>query len=156
MPFSRRAVIAGMGSSAAVALLPVPLAAAPEDMRQAMRETLGPAPPLQGRLKLEIPIISETGNAVRLLLRADSPMTEADHVTRMHVFSEGNPLPHIVTFHLGPRAGKAEVETRIRIAQDQTVVAVAEMSDGSRWTDAGHIIVALGACADDFFGNDSI
>ncbi len=156
MSLTRRAVVAGMGAGFATALLPVPLAAAPEDMRRAIRDLLGPTPPLPGRLTLKIPIISETGNAVRLRLRAESPMTEADHVTRMHVFSEGNPLPHIVTFHLGPRAGKAEVETRIRIAQDQTVVAVAEMSDGSRWSDAGHIIVALGACTDDFLGKDSI
>ena len=107
-------------------------------------------------MTLKIPVISESGNAVRLRLRAESPMTEEDHVARMHVFSEGNPLPHIVTFHLGPRAGKAEVETRVRIAQDQTVLAVAEMSDGSLWSDAGHIIVALGACADDLLGDDSI
>lgn len=154
MALTRRAVTAGLGAT--LALSPLPVTAAPEAMRQAMRDILGPDTPREGRLALKIPIISETGNAVRLELRADSPMTTDDHVARIHVFSEGNPLPHIATFHLGPRAGKAEIETRIRIAQDQTVVAVAEMNDGSLWSHSGHITVALGACTDDLLGNDSI
>lgn len=154
---TRRRVVAGPVIAGLAAMLsPIPVSATPETMRAAMRDMFGPEPGRSGRITMDLPIISETGNAVRLGLKVESPMTETDHVRRIHVFSEGNPLPHIATFHLGPRSGKAEIETRVRIAQDQTVVAVAEMSDGSRWTDSGHITVALGACTDDLLGNDAI
>lgn len=152
--FTKRRFLTGATAGFAVALLPLPLAATPETMKQAMEGMLGKTAPNPGRVTLTIPIISETGNAVRLTVHAESPMTEADHVTRIHLFSERNPLPHIATFHIGPRAGKAEIETRVRIARDQTVLAVAEMSDGSLWADASSITVAIGACTDSFFDNE--
>jgi hypothetical protein len=33
------------------------------------------------------------------------------------------PQPHVVTLHLGPRAGRAAVNTRIRLADSQTITA---------------------------------
>jgi sulfur-oxidizing protein SoxY len=73
-------------------------------------------------------------------------MTAADHVKAIHVFNEKNPQPNVVSMRLGPRAGKASVATRIRLADSQKVIAVAEMSDGSFWSDEVEVVVTLAAC----------
>ena len=84
-----------------------------------------------------------------LTVSVDSPMTEADHVKAIHIFSEKNPLPNVVSFHLGPRAGRASVATRIRLADTQTVVAICELSDGSFWSGSADVVVTLAACLEE-------
>jgi len=75
-------------------------------------------------------------------------MTEADHVDSIHIFNQKNPQPYVATFHLGPRAGKAYVATRIRLADSQRIVAIARLADGSLWSDSADIIVTLAACTE--------
>ena len=118
---------------------------------QAFRAIAGGREPTDGRVTLELPKIAETGNSVPITVRADSPMTPDDHVARLHVLSMGNPRPNVATFHLGPRAGLAEVGTRIKLSRTQQVVAVAEMSDGSLWRDQASIVVTLGACVEEIW-----
>jgi sulfur-oxidizing protein SoxY len=117
-------------------------------MLEAIQRTVGAATINKGRVKLELPPLVENGNAVALAVRVDSPMTPADHVKTIHVFSEKNPQPYIATFHLGPRAGRASVATRVRLADTQTVVAICEMSDGSFWSDSANVVVTLAACVE--------
>lgn len=100
-------------------------------------------------MKLELPPLSANGHAVPLTVTVDRPMTAADHVKAIHVFTEKNPQPDVATFRLGPRAGRARVATRIRLADTQTVVAVCELSDGSFWSDQANVIVTLTACLED-------
>ena len=76
-------------------------------------------------------------------------MTQADPVKAVHVFAEKNPLPETITFQFGPRAGRAGFSTRIRLADTQTVVAIAEMSDGSFWSARTHVIVTTAACLEE-------
>ena len=96
-----------------------------------------------------MPPLSENGNTVPLTVSVESPMTAADHVKAIHVFTELNPQPDVVSFRLGPRAGRARVATRIRLATTQTVVAVSELSDGSFWSDTVAVVVTLAACLED-------
>jgi len=124
----------------------------PADPAEAMRSVLGNAKPTKGKVALDMPYITETGTSVPVTITVDSPMTEADHVTHIHVFADGNPVPRVASFTLGPRAGKAEVSTRIRLARSQRVTAVARMTDGSYWFDMREINVAQGACVDDAEG----
>lgn len=102
-----------------------------------------------GRVRFEIPPLVENGNAVGVTIAVDSPMTEADHVTRVALFNEKNPQADMVVFHLGSRAGRAAVSTRVRLATSQTVVALAEMSDGSVWSSSANVVVTLAACIED-------
>ena len=81
-------------------------------------------------MKLDLPPLIENGNTVPLTVAVESPMTAADHVKAIHVFTEKNPQPNVVSVHLGPRAGRASIATRIRLADTQKVIAIAEMSDG--------------------------
>jgi sulfur-oxidizing protein SoxY len=76
-------------------------------------------------------------------------MTEADHVKAIHVFSEKNPLPNVVSFQLGPRAGRARVSTRVRQADTQTVFAICELSDGSFWSGSVDVVVTIAACLEE-------
>ncbi len=101
-----------------------------------------------GRVSIMLPELAENGNSVALTVTADSPMTAADHVKAIHIVSEKNPIARVVSFTLGPRSGRAQVQTNIRLATTQTVTAIAEMSDGSFWSANQEVIVTLAACLD--------
>jgi sulfur-oxidizing protein SoxY len=103
----------------------------------------------KGRVDLELPQLAENGNSVAMRLAVESPMTPKDHVRAIHLFSERNPVRHMATFYLGPRAGRAEVVSRIRLAGSQRVVALAEMSDGSFWSGSAGVVVTISACLDE-------
>ena len=133
---------------AAATLLPAAKAGA-VSMLEAIHRVVGTAAINKGRVKLDLPPLVENGNTVALAVRVDSPMTQADHVKAIHVFSEKNPQPYVASFHLGPRAGRAHVATRVRLADTQTVVAICEMSDGSFWSDSANVVVTLAACMEE-------
>ncbi len=103
----------------------------------------------RGRVKIDVAKLVDNGNVVPLRVTVDSPQTAAEHVTEIAVFNEKNPQPNVAVFHLGPRSGKAQVQTRIRLATSQKLVAVAQMSDGSFWQDTADVIVTLAACLED-------
>ena len=146
----REALIAG-GLAAAGAASPASPAAAstPGQMERAIRQMIGEAEVRKGKVTLDLPPLVENGNTVPLTVIVDSPMTKADHVKAIHVFNEKNPQPNVVSMQLGPRAGKAHVSTRVRLAGTQTLTAIAEMSDGTYWSDSQEVIVTLAACLED-------
>lgn len=146
---SRRLLLAGAGAAAIAITLVRPARATPADMQSAIARITGGRPMTPGRVKLDIPPLVENGNTVPCTITVESPMTAADHVKAIHVFNEKNPQPNVISIVIGPRAGRAEVATRIRLSDTQTVVAVAEMSDGSLWTDSASVLITLGACLED-------
>ena len=109
----------------------------------------GGAPARKGRVKLELPVLADNGNSVPMKVSVESPMSAANHVKSIRLLSERNPVRDMATFHLGPRAGRAEIASRVRLAGSQRVVAVAEMSDGSFWYDVASVNVTLSACVDE-------
>ena len=123
--------------------------ATPDEMQGAIRKVIGPAQVRSGRVKLDLPPLIDNGNSVSLSVAVESPMTPADHVKAIHVFTEKNPLPNVVSVYLGPRAGRANIATRVRIADTQTVTAIAEMNDGSFWSGTMNVVVTLSACLED-------
>ncbi|WP_207540486.1 thiosulfate oxidation carrier protein SoxY [Sabulicella rubraurantiaca] len=136
------------------AVLAVPLAAAAvpgsaaEDFAAATSAILAGRIPAEEGITLEIPPLSENGNSVDLSVRVNSPMTAENHITAIHILAEKNPIPLVATFSLTPRAGRAEVATRIRLATSQTIVAIAETSQGAVHRAAREVIVVLGACVE--------
>jgi sulfur-oxidizing protein SoxY len=146
-PTTRRDLLAGAGALAGTMMLAVrPGGATPASMQEAIRKVVGEAQVRKGRIAMEIPALVENGNVVPLTIAVESPMTPADHVKAIHVFNEKNPQPNVIDIKLGPRAGKATVSTRIRLADAQKVVVVAQMSDGSFWQESADVIVTLAAC----------
>ena len=140
------ALIGGTGMSSLLAIKPT--SATPAMMRAAIRKVVGEAPLRKGKVRLDLPPLIENGNAVPMTVSVDSPMTEADYVKAIHVFNEKNPQPNVLSIRLGPRAGKAAISSRIRLADSQTVTAIAEMSDGSFWSDEADVVVTLAACVE--------
>jgi sulfur-oxidizing protein SoxY len=139
------AALAGSG-----ALLSVrPAAATPEMMKDAVRAVIGEAPVKKGKVKLDLPPLVENGNSVPCTVAVESPMTADDYVKAIHIFNEKNPQPNVISVKLGPRAGRASFSTRIRLADSQTVTAIAELSDGSFWSDDIDVIVTLAACIEE-------
>lgn len=149
----RRDLLSLVGGAASLTFLSVtavrPAGATPTAMQEAIRKVLGEATVRAGKVKLDIPPLVENGNTVPLTVTVDSPMTDADHVKAVHVFNEKNPQPNVISVHLGPRAGRARFATRVRLADSQKVVAVAELSDGTFWSDSADVIVTLAACVED-------
>ena len=147
---SRRDVLidgARLAGGVGLLLTAVPAAnATPESMLAEMKKVVGEASLRKGRVKLELPPLIENGNSVTMTVTVDSPMTPADYVKGIYVFDEKNPQPNVINIHLGPRAGRANIQTRIRLADSQRVIAVAEMNDGTFWSDEIEVIVTLAAC----------
>lgn len=144
---TRRALLGS--AAAAVVLTVLPATATPDDLAAAMEELFAGREIRPGRVTLKLPRLAENGNSVSLAVEVpDSPMSEADHVRALYVFAEKNPLPNVARFFLGPHCGAAKVATRIRLADTQTVTAVAEMSDGTLWSAGAEVVVTLAACID--------
>jgi sulfur-oxidizing protein SoxY len=144
---TRREVLLAAGASGAALLLTVrPLAASPDSMNAAIQKLTGGAKVTEGKIKLDIPPLVENGNTIAVSVTVDSPMTADSHVKAIHIFNERNPQPYVMAFHLGPRAGKADISTRIRLSDSQNVIAIAHMSDGSFWSHTVSVIVTLAAC----------
>jgi sulfur-oxidizing protein SoxY len=148
---SRREILqaAAALAGAGVLLSIRPAAATPEMMKDAVRAVIGEAPVKKGKVKLDLPPLVENGNSVPCTVAVESPMTAADYVKAIHIFNEKNPQPNVISVKLGPRAGRASFSTRIRLADSQTVTAIAELSDGSFWSDDIDVIVTLAACIED-------
>ena len=146
MRLSRRSVLAL--PLAAAATEAAAQSAAEESFAAAERAILAGRTPIPGGIAIDMPPLSENGNAVDLSIRVDSPMTEDDHVAAIHILSERNPVPRVARFALSPRAGKAEVATRIRLATTQTILVLAETSKGQVHRAGREVIVVLGACVD--------
>jgi sulfur-oxidizing protein SoxY len=122
--------------------------AKPEDAHAAIKTITGGAAIKEGRVKLIIPPLVENGNLVVLTVTVESPMTANNYVKSIHIVAEGNPVPNIFTAYLTPRSGKANLTTRVRLADSQLVWAIAQMNDGSFWQGSAETLVTLSACTE--------
>jgi sulfur-oxidizing protein SoxY len=103
-------------------------------------------PLTEGRVLLDIAPLVENGNAVPISVQVDSPMSAADHVQEIVIFNERNPQRDVARFSLSAASGVAQVQTRIRLATSQQLVALVRMSDGSQWSHHVDVLVTLAAC----------
>ena len=146
---ARRRFISVLTGLAAIPLLPARAVRAQADpFAPLLLKITGGAPVRPGRVTVDTPRLADNGHSVPLTLRVESPMTAADHVRSITLLSERNPRPVMATFHLGPKAGRAEVVTRVRLNGSQRVLAVAQLSDGSYWSGSAEVEVTESACLD--------
>ena len=104
---------------------------------------------LPGKVTLVLPRIADNGHSVPMTVTVDSPMTPAEHVRAVHLISEKNPVRDMASFYFGPHLARAEFSSRLRLNGSQRVVAIAELSDGSFWSDMVQIEVREAACTED-------
>jgi len=144
----RRIVVTALHASAAALLIGIfarSADATPQEATQLLG-TLAKGQPKSGKVTITAPQIAENGNVVPVQISVDSPMTDADHVKAVHIVADGNPNPGVASFNFFPASGRAQVDFRMRLAQTQKVIAVAEMKDGSLWTAASEVKVTIGGC----------
>lgn len=150
---TRRQFLGLAGGAAVLGAIPAvtlrPAEATPATLAAAIRNVVGAAVVRSGKVKLDVPPLVENGNMVPMTVSVASPMNPEDHVKSIHVFNEKNPQPNIGNFYLGPRAGRAQVSTRIRLADSQKIVAIAHLADGSFWSVSADVVVTLAACTDE-------
>src|SRR6516164_4656922 len=152
-PATRRKFLELAGGAAVAGAVPIvtlrPLEATPAMLTSAIRNVVGQARLRTGRVRLDIPPLVENGNTVPMTVSVVSAMTADDHVKSIHVFNEKNPQPNIGNFYIGAYAGRAQVSTRIRLADSQKVVAIAHLSDGTFWSASVDVVVTLAACTEE-------
>jgi sulfur-oxidizing protein SoxY len=150
---SRRQFLTLAGGAAVIGAVPIvtvrPAEATPAMLASAIRNVVGTANVQTGKVKIDVPPLVENGNTVPLTVTVTSPMTETDYVKSIHVFNEKNPQPNVGNFYLGPRSGRAQISTRIRLADTQKIVAIARLSDGSFWSVSADVVVTLAACTEE-------
>ena len=100
------------------------------------------------RVTLSLPMLAANGHMVPLSLKVDSPMTEASHITHVYLISQRNPVPLMAKFVMGPWSGRADLSTRVRLSGNQSVVALARLSDGNFVYDVQEVVVTEAACVD--------
>jgi len=148
---SRRRLLrmGGLSALAGAAWLCWPLALSAEEAWRRLdvvRDLVGDRRPLTNGIMLDLPEVSEDAGSVPLTVRVDSPMTDDDHVRRLWIFAEGNPNPEVAVFSLSPLAGLAEVSTRVRLNETQSVIAVAESIRGDIRLATRHVRVTESGC----------
>ena len=150
---SRRRFLGLAGSTAVLGAIPIvtarPVEATPAMLATAIRNVIGEAAVRTGKVKLDVPPLVENGNTVPMTVSVSNPMTSDDYVKSIHVFNEKNPQPNVGNFYLGPHAGRAQISTRIRLADSQKIVAIARLSDDSFWSTSVDVVVTLAACTEE-------
>lgn len=113
-----------------------------------VRDITGGATLTSGRVRIDTPRLADNGHSVPMKIAVESPMTAADHVRSIILLSPRNPRPLIAKYTLGPRSGRAEVSTRVRLNGSQVVLAIAQLSDGTFWSGTAEVEVTESACLD--------
>lgn len=137
------------GGLAVVALGPAALAASAATLDSEVARVLAGRTANPGRVTVTLPELAENGQSVPITVAVDSPMTAADRVRHIDIFSEKNPVNHVCRIRLSALSGRARVATNMRLADGQRVIAIAEMTDGTLWSGGADIVVTQPACIDD-------
>jgi sulfur-oxidizing protein SoxY len=146
--FTRRSILtAAVAGSAGLASAALASTQAPrDDTVDLVKRLTGKIPIASERLHLAMPQAFPNGYTVPLTLAIDSPMTEVDHVRRASVLAPRNPLVEVATFHFVLHRSEPRISTRIRLAEPQYVLAVAEMNDGTLLMTETWVDVATNGC----------
>ncbi len=116
------------------------------EARAEIDKVLAGRTPVPGGITLDLPSIAENGLVVPVTIDVASPMSEADHVTSIYLFADGNPNPLVAKFGFTAASGRASASTRIRLAQTQNVVVLAETSTGALRSVSAEVKVTIGGC----------
>jgi sulfur-oxidizing protein SoxY len=145
---TRRRLVAAMTAWGGLAALPRTVTAADAPHFRELDLYLAGRAPVLARLALDVPRIADNGNAVSMRVSMDGPFTEGAHVTAIRLFSEKNPVPLMALFEFPVPLSRIDVESRIRLAGSQRIVAVAETADGKLYEAVAEVSVTISACLD--------
>ncbi len=147
---TRRAVLTGTVVAAALAgpaFPPRAHADATDDSVELIKRLTGKTATESDRIRLKMPRIFPNGYTVPLDLKVDTAMTDADHVKSVRVLAPRNPIVEVAAFQFVPQRSEPRISTRIRLAEPQFVIAVAEMNDGALLMAKTWVEVATNGCS---------
>jgi sulfur-oxidizing protein SoxY len=99
-------------------------------------------------VRLDLPRLADNGQAVPMKIAVDGPFAPGPYVRAIHLFSQKNPVPEMAVFEFPVPLERIELESRVRLAGSQRVVAVAAMSDGALLAAGADVVVTIDACMD--------
>ena len=102
----------------------------------------------RGGLSLDIPTIAETGTSVPVVLFVDPATLRGRTVARLGILAPLNPRPVALEIELGPVLSQPRLTTSIRLGATQTVIGVAQLSDGTLWQHSINVLLTGTACFD--------
>ena len=135
---TRRDVLRLSGAAAVAAVLPAGAPRAANGVAEAIAAFTAGVVPRDGGVRIEAPEIADNGGAVPIRV-------EAEGARRIALFADGNPNPGVARFAFGTLTPPAAT-IRIRLAESQNVIAVAEMADGTFARAVRPIAVTVGGC----------
>jgi len=144
----RRRVLQGAGAFALITCLPARAADGELPAIPALATWLAGRVPRRERLRLELPVLADNGLAVPVRLVVPGPFAPGPYVRAIRLFSEINPVPDMAVFEFPVPVERVEIDSRIRLAGTQQVVAIAEMTDGRLYAAAVEVVVTLAGCMD--------
>ena len=97
-------------------------------------------------LAIEAPYRAEDAAVVPVTLRTTIPADDTRQVRRITLVIDGNPSPVGGHFTIGEGSGIDRIATRVRVDDDTTIHAVAELSDGRAYA-VGCYVKAAGGCS---------
>ncbi|HEY5310373.1 MAG TPA: thiosulfate oxidation carrier protein SoxY [Casimicrobiaceae bacterium] len=100
------------------------------------------------RLRLEMPMFADNGQAVPIRLLLPGPFAPGPTLQSIHLFSERNPVADMAVFEFPLPPTKVEVDARVRLAGTQRVLAIALMSDGGVYAASADVEVTIAGCLD--------
>jgi sulfur-oxidizing protein SoxY len=145
---SRRRLLQGVGALLIASRLPAARAGPELPPIPSLTSFLAGRSPRWERLHLELPPLADNGQAVPMRLSLPGPFASDSTLQAIHLFSEKNPVPEMAVFEFPSPPAKVEVESRVRLAGAQHLVAVAVMSDGVLYADAAEVLVTIAGCLD--------
>jgi sulfur-oxidizing protein SoxY len=117
-----------------------------QEFKDVFARIAGSSQPVEGKISVDLPETADNGNFVPITMSVDSPMSDADHVTAIHLLSTANPHARVATFHLSPVNAVARVQSRMRLAKTQDVIVLAELSGGALLISTTRVGVTIGGC----------
>lgn len=152
---TRRTLIAAGASALALPALAQPqpspapdgaLAPNPAALRKAMADFTQGRQPLAQGLELDIPSLADNPGSVPVKVKVTLPISEQDWCEEIIILADLNPAPLACRVQFSAAAGTAEAAVRLRLAQSQTVHALARMSSGKLLAARQPVTVIASGC----------
>jgi sulfur-oxidizing protein SoxY len=144
----RRRVLQGTGALVLITCLPARAADGELPAIPAMTKFLAGRTPRRERIRLDLPRLADNGFAVPMRITVAGPFAPGPFVRTVVVFSEINPVPDLAAFEFPLPLERIELDSRIRLAGTQQIVAIAELTDGGLLATANEVVVTLAGCMD--------
>jgi sulfur-oxidizing protein SoxY len=143
---SRRRLLQSVAALAASGVLP----ATGQDLPAipALTAFLAGRVPRWERLKLELPQLADNGQSVPMKLTMPGAFSSGSTPREIRLFSEVNPVPEMAVFEFPSPPARVEIDSRVRLAGAQRLVAVAVMSDGVIYAASAEVLVTIAGCLD--------